>query len=698
MKQFLTVLFAVTTLGAFAQSSQVWLEKADEYFRKTDYANALVHYQLAINDSLALTTQVRPYEVEISNKKLKNSRGGDSTRIVPVIDYVHHQIALSYLLMKDYSHALEHFQQTTASGSFPEDRYYLGVAQMNAEQYRNAIQTFETYVSAPGGNDSLTKMALQLMTGSHYALDSMNVRTKIVVAKADSTLNSGTASFAPMLFANDTRLLFTSARPGGVVVDPEKQQSEYLCDLYWTERTGTGNGWTAATNFGRPLNTAQHDASGSFTNNNVLFYTRWSDEKRTDQSIYLGRMIDFLFFESYRLDSSINVPGYKSINPFVSLDGKTLFFSSNRPGGKGGMDIWKIAIDELGNPSGTAVNLGEPVNSEADELTPFFHEASSTLFFSSNGHYTIGGLDNFKSAYDRDNDSYAIPENMDMPINSSKDDSYLVWDLYMNKGYFASDREDCPTNHCYDIYEITNAPIRITLDGYVYDAQTEEILPDATVTFKDVRASFPSFTATTDEKGYYFTEIQQYWEVFAKAQKPKYFADGNYIDARKITEDTHLTQDFYLARIPLGEITIEGIEYDFDSDKLRPEAHTVLDKLAEFLELNDNLVVEINSHTDSRGPDIYNLDLSQRRAKSCVNYLIAKGISMDRLIPIGYGETQPAILLDANKQEVTGTDGQPVRLTEAYIESQPTKDKQEELHQRNRRTTFKVIGEAFVTP
>jgi len=695
MKQFLLFFFILSSFGLSAQSKTVWLYNADTYFSKADYPNALVFYKMALNDSLALTTQVLPYEVAMSNKKLAaGGKSVDSTKKVPAADYINHQIAICYQRTQDYERAVEHFKLTAATGSYPEDYYYLGAAQMNVEQYSDAILSFEQFVTRDPENDSLVRRALQSMTGSTHALDETHYRSQIVVNKADSVFNSGTASFAPMFFDNEERMLFTGARAGGVVVDPAKQQSEYLCDLYWTRKSG--DSWEPAVNFGRPLNTAQHDASGSFNNNNVIFYTRWSDEDRTEQNIYLGRMLDYLFFDSYKLDSSVNVPGYKSINPFVSLDGTTLFFSSNRPGGKGGLDLWKIAIDELGNPKGSAVNLGEPVNSDADEVTPFFHEASSTLFFSSNGHYSMGGLDIFKSAYDRDNETYAIPVNMDMPVNSSKDDSYMVWDRYMKKGYFSSDREECPTNHCYDIYEVQNAPIKIILDGYVYDAQTEEIIPQANLTFKDVRGGFAPFTLKTDDKGFYSTEIQQYWEVFIKAQKPKYFADATNVDARKITEDTHLTHDFYLKPIPADEIDIDGIEYDFDSDKLRPEALIVLDELYNFLVLNNNLVVEINSHTDVKGPDIYNLDLSQRRAKSCVDYLVSKGISRERLFPIGYGETQPAYLMDANKKAILDASGNRIRLTEEYIMAQASKEKQAQLHQRNRRTSFKVVNEEFL--
>jgi outer membrane protein OmpA-like peptidoglycan-associated protein len=487
--------------------------------------------------------------------------------------------------------------------------------------------------------------------------------------------------------------MFTSARKGGVILDPE-QQSDMLCDVYYTLKQENGE-WGPATNFGRPMNSAQHDAASAMNNTNVIFYTRWSDENRIDQHIHLARMVNFKFYESYKLPESVNLVGYKSIQPFVSMDGQTLFFSSNRPGGFGGMDLWKIQIDQLGNPVGDAENLGQTVNSELDEVTPFFHEASSTLFFSSNGHNSIGGLDVFRCYFDKENEAFANPENMGLPINSSKDDAYLIWDSKLKKGYLSSDREACAAGHCYDIYEITNAPIRIMLSGTSYNMETNDVLANTRLTFKDVDGNFKPFQIETDANGFYEKELEQGQEIFIKAQKTGFFADAASINTKIITVSMNLTQDFYLNPIPGDEIEIEGIEYDFDSDKLRSVSMEKLDKIYDFLVLNNNLVVEINSHTDARGSDIYNLDLSQRRAKSCVEYLISKGIERDRLVPKGYGETQPNFLAGPDKKPVLNEKGQRILLTEEYINKHQSKEKREELHQRNRRTSFKVIGEKF---
>jgi len=702
MKGFALLLLVLLPLMTFGQSRKVWLYHADNFYSEGDYQNALVNYQSALSDSVGLDFATIPYEISQSNLKIdKKSSDIDSTRTVPLADYIRHQIAMCYMKTFDYKRAVAHFKETSNMGSYPEDLYYLGVAQMNNTQHEDAVNTFENYIQSEKYSDSLLRSAQLLITGCYYAMDESNMKKKVTVTLLDTTVfNRGTSSFAPQYFGSENRLMFTSARPGGVLLDPEKQVSEYLCDVYWTEREENGN-WSNATNFGRPLNSAQHDASSSFNQlkvreeQSVIYYTRWSDSDRKKQNIHMSRMVDFKFYESFKLPENVNVEGYRSINPFVSLDGATLYFSSDRPGGQGGLDLWKIELDEAGLPIGEAQNLGRPVNSELDEQSPFFHTVSSTLFFSSNGHNSIGGQDIFKASYDQENKRYDAPENMGMPINSSMDDSYIIWDKFLKKGYFASDREPCEFGHCYNIYEVTNEPIEIALEGNVFDSETSEIIPGANLLFKDVEFQDPDTSLTADSEAYYYKKLKQNQELFIKATMPGYFADAASVNTRPVTVTMTLKQDFFLRPIPKDEIEIEGIEYDFDKATLRPRSKEILDELYEFLELNSNLVVEINSHTDSRGSETYNQDLSRRRALSCVDYLIGKGIAKERLIAKGYGETQPNFARDENKKPILDENGKRVILTEAYIMSLESKDLQEEYHQRNRRTAFKVVGEGF---
>lgn len=694
MKNILFILICILQFQLTAQSKQVLVFEADKYFEKLDYHNALINYQLSMSDTTGLSSFVLPYEIQTTTQKLsKKPVDKKASNPVKLEDYLNHQIALCYLYTFDYTNAEIHLSKSSESESYSEDKFLLAKSLMNNKKYSEAIEKYEEFIRSGDGSDSLNRVSQLSMTGCFYAMDENNMKMDVEVKMADtSVFNSGTAAFAASYFGSEDRLMFTSARPKGVILEPT-QQSEYLCDVYWTEKNEDGT-WKPAVNFGRPMNSAQHDAASAINNNNVIYYTRWNDENLHQRSIYLARMLNFQFFEAFKLDERVNVEGYKSMQPFITMDGRLMYFSSNKPGGKGGMDIWKIELDSLGNLKGDAVNLNFPINTEADEVTPFFHEASSTLFFSSDGNNSIGGLDVFKSSMDRELEVYSAPENMGMPINSSYDDAYLIWDAQLKRGYMSSDREPCTGGHCFDIYEVNNEPIRIKLEGIAYDFETNKILADTKLTFKDVDGKADNYTIYTDANGYYEKMLNQGVELFIKAQKEKYFADAAVVNTKSMTESSTIVQDFYLKPIPKEDIEIEGIEYDFDSDALRPASLAILDKLVEFLELNQNLEVEINSHTDARGSAVYNQKLSARRAKSCVDYLVSKGLDPTRLVAVGYGESMPNHLLGENKKPQLDANGAVIILNEDYINSK-SKEEQEILHQLNRRTGFKVTGENF---
>lgn len=696
LKKYFIVILMLLPFLATSQSRTVWIYYADEFYDHADYQNALLNYQNALSDTSGLHTSIIPYEINYTKKRFKNEEKQiDSNRVIPLKDYIQHQIGMCFIRTYDYTKAEAHFSKKETVDSYPEDLYHLAVAQMNNEKHESAIYTFEEYIASNNYSDSLLRSAQLSITGCYYAMDESNKHDMVIVEMADTTVfNKGTASFAPMYFGDEKSLMFTSAREGGVLFDPENQESAYLCDLYWT-RMSSDSTWEEAKNFGRPLNSGQHDASGALSKNDVIYYTRWNDEDKSEQHIYLARMVDLKFYDAFKLPESVNIAGYRSINPFVSTDGKTLYFSSDRPGGEGGMDLWTIELDETGNVTGQAVNLGRPINSELDEVSPFFHEVSSVLFFSSNGHNSTGGLDIYKAPFDKESEVYSTPENMGFPINSSKDDAYIIWDAMMRYGYFSSDRQDCENGHCYDIYTVRNEPIRIFLEGYAYDDDTKGVLPDTKLVFKDIESVFEPFEIATDENGFYRKELDKNQEIFVKATKPSYFADAATVNTKPITVSTTLLQDFYLNPIPKEEIEIDGIEYDLNSAKLRPSSTEVLDELYDFLILNDNLIVEINSHTDARGTQKYNQALSERRAESCVQYLIGRGISKDRMNAVGYGELQPNYLKNDDNEVVLDENNERITLTEAFINAQSTEELQEKYHQRNRRTSFKVVGESF---
>jgi outer membrane protein OmpA-like peptidoglycan-associated protein/tetratricopeptide (TPR) repeat protein len=693
MKKLFKLIILFLPILNFAQSKKLWIISADDAFKKKDYASAAYFYAKVLDDTTVLEQIVLPYETQLVNLKLnpwvkvpewslgkqkKDTNQIKSQKAIKISNYdlILYKLGLSYLFNKDYKHAVSTLKECSERKVFADALYYYGIALMNNKKYDQALKIFEEYNSSENASDSLKLLATKFQSSCFFGIEQEKKKREITVFKADTNVfNKGTSNFAPMYYMSPDKILFTSARKGNVVNDPEKEDPEYLCDIYWTEKIN--DSWIKPVNVGKPVNTAMHEGAAIVTPDEVMLFTRWSDFKREDIYIYAAKMNNGKFYESFKLNQNVNIPGYKSMHPFVTMDGRKLFFSSNRPGGLGGMDIWVCEIDEDG-VIGPPKNLGHPVNTIGDEVTPFFHQISQTLFFSSNGHPGMGGLDIFKSHYDEDNSTFEFPKNLGMPINSAKDDAYFIMDKTQYKGFFSSDREPCEGGHCYDIYEFINEPIIFDLKGYVYDAETNEPIPSALVTIKDVHGDDEPLYVITDEKGYYFTELKPDMEYFLKAQKNKYFAQSANLATKGKTETTHFEQDFYLNKIPAGEIEIEGIEYDFDKATLRPKSKEVLDKIVELLNLNDNISIEINAHTDSRGNDKYNLKLSKARAQSCVDYLISKGISKNRLKANGFGESQPLI----PDEEIN-------KLT-------PKSPEWEAAHQKNRRTAFRVIGESDI--
>jgi OmpA-OmpF porin, OOP family len=676
MKKILIFTLIFATIQFFGQSKKLWLKYGDEAFSKKDYPKAIEYYKKVLDDSTVLSELILPYEIQIVNLKTKEFKEDGNSKQkrngISKTDYLNHKLANAYRLNYDYLNSVNYFSKLEGKGH-TNDMYDYAMALLQVKNYKKSIQILDTLI-ASAKNDSLKKIFQKRLSFCYLALDSINNHKKnIHVQKMDTmVINAGTANFAPMYWNNPNKLLFTSARKGGVVINPEKQDSRYLCDLYFTEFKDSA--WSKAINFGRPVNTGLHEGSCVISTDEVMFFTRWGDGNRNESFIYMAKMKDGLFYEAYKLSETVNIPGYKAQQPFISEDKTKLFFSSNKPGGLGGFDLYVCNIDKNGL-TGEAENLGKLINTSGDETTPFFHDNSNTLFFSSNGHTGIGGLDIFKSSLNVQDSIYSFPRNLGTPINSSKDDAYYILNKTQSKGYFASDREFCPDGHCYDIYEFENEPITFDISGIVSDDITYDPIPNALVTIKDVTYEDEPIYLMTDKNGFYSTKLKADKQFFIKAQKKGYQASASSAATKGLTESAHLEQDFLLIVIPGTEIVIEGIEYDLNKTTLRPKSMEVLDKIYDYLLLNDNFSIEINAHTDTRGSDKANQILSQGRAQSCVTYLIGKGISKERLLPTGYGETRPLI-----------SDAEIAKMI-------PKSEEFEAAHQKNRRTAFRVMLE-----
>jgi hypothetical protein len=515
-----------------------WIHDADKFYTNADYFNALILYQFAQNDSMIKKESVLPYEVELTNQKLTvEGIRLDSTRVIPMNQYVTHQIAMCHFYLHNYQLAEQSFKISCVLPYYETDKFHYARAMKNNENYSFAASLFEEFITKYP-TDSLTPIAKLELEGCKYALEKHEDNWNVHVAMADtSVFNKGTVSMATMFFGRQNRLMFSSARKGGVILKPE-QNSELLFDIYWTEKSSDST-WIPAVNFGRPLNSASHDATATITDNNVIYYTRWNDKFRKDQYIHLARMVDFKFYESYTLESPVNYPGKKSVTPFVAEDGKTLYFSSNRDGGYGGMDIWKIPIDDQGRTIGAAVNLGPEVNSQMDEICPFIHAHSNTLFFSSNGYNSIGGYDVFKAGFDSESNKFNTPVNLGKTLNSSKDDMYFIIDSLMLNGFLTSDRASSGNVYPAKIYAFSNDQILITSIGHVTGSDGKP-LAKAKVEIKDVTSSLEPIFLETDVNGKFTTNLPFGYEFYIETQLLGYipnamnFSTKNYSTAQTV--------------------------------------------------------------------------------------------------------------------------------------------------------------------
>jgi OmpA-OmpF porin, OOP family len=683
MKRVVALFFiTVMSVASFAQSKREWAAYGDGAFKNEDYKSAVTYYLKAIDKGTSVDI-THPYETKAYNAppkrnkdSLSRSKGKDTTRLKetadPLEQYITHQIAESFRLNRDYKNAEIWFKKSVDnnSPSYPYEKFWYGDALMKNQYYPAAAYQFESVMSIAEGKDSVIfKQAKLKIAGCYLATDTTNVRKDVIITYLDSIFNTGSSSFAANYYGDPSMLQITTAREGNTVTDPKKQNPLYITDIYTVRKTEKG--WGDLKKVDGPADTDTHEGAGFLTlDRSNYYFTRWSTTNKNECSIYLSKNMNDKWLAAEKLNDNVNLVGYKTMHPALSPDGSILYFSSNRPGGFGKMDLWYVNLDDDGKPNGPPVNMGKMFNTSEDEVTPFFHYYTSTLYFSSDGHPGFGGLDIFKSSFNSDS-MWTAPKNMGAPFNSSKDDAYFVLERSQQHGFFTSDRKeckDCSGGACFKIYSVDKEPNVYDLRGTVYNAETNQVIANALLTFKDIRGDKEPFFLISDAEGNYATPLEEGWELYIKAQKNKFFGDAGNISTLGLTESQHFVKDFFLSPIPSGDIVIPGIEYDYDKATLRPASKKILDDLVDFLNLNNNLSVEISSHTDARGSDQYNLKLSSERAKSVVDYLIEKGIVKERLVAQGYGETKLLVPNAATEEE----------------------------HQKNRRTAFRPIKEGVI--
>lgn len=340
-----------------------------------------------------------------------------------------------------------------------------------------------------------------------------------------------------------------------------------------------------------------------------------------------------------------NSDSYQTAHPTLSPDGKMMYFVSDMPGSLGKSDLYKVAISEDGT-FGTPINLGKTINTEGRETYPFV-TAKNELYFSSDGHPGLGGLDIFAAKIPEDGNFTNI-QNIGEEANSPKDDFAFIINTDTKRGFLSSNRDGGEGNDdIYKFLETRELFIEQAIFGVVTDAKTNEVLPNTKITLLDEKFNKIAET-TTDEKGYYeFLKLEPNTKYYLRTEKPEY--DVKEIPVITGKEDGRTEVNIELDKtaqpIPVGGdiadvFKINLIYFDLDKWNIRPDAAIDLAKVLDVLEQYPTMKIDIRSHTDSRASHAYNEKLSDRRAKSTMAWLVSKGISKDRLTAKGYGETQ----------------------------------------------------------
>ena len=526
--------------------------------------------------------------------------------------------------------------------------------------------------------------------GSRYTIKKMEI------------FNSRRADYSPMLFGDDfDRLYFTSTRNEANGDELSGITGTKAGDIFFSEKDDKGK-WSRPEVVQGGLSTDYDEGACSFSTDGREMYLTIC---QTDPSS--PRLAQIV--KSSRSDASWSKPTEVKISndtlssyahPAISPDGQWLYFCSDMPGGKGGLDIWRVRLTTSG--MGGVENLGDPINTPGDEMFPAFRP-NGDFYFSSNGHAGMGGLDIFiakparseergtrneeRGTRNENSSNTYILEHPGYPLNSQADDFGMTFEGPYNRGYFCSNRGD---GRGWDhIYSFENPEIVQAIKGWVYEMDGYELTASEVHLVGDDGTN-EKLSVRSDGSFHYVVTPGVSYVMLATCKG--YLNHKEELRVEQAEESEEYTLQFPLASIT-APVLIDNIFYDFDKATLRPESTTALDELVTLLNENPNVTIELSAHCDFKGSAAYNKRLSQKRAESVVNYLIEHGIAADRLTPMGYGKEKPKRINKkvASKHKFL-KEGDV--LTEEFIQNLSEKE-QEECNQLNRRTEFTVLRTTY---
>jgi len=607
-------------------SYTIELEKADLFFKAKKYNTAALLYQ-----------KVYP--------KIKESESRDQTLF---------KIAESYRYSNNFSLAIKWYENLINS-KYPDPQVLFNYAQLikNFEKYEDAIRVFNDFLFEMPGN----KNALEAIAGCKMAME-WKAKPARYMVKNLSTINTPYSDYGP--YSSKQQLYFSSSRKEAQGSGIFEWTGQKYADIFSSNLV---NGKYSAAIPEKNLNSNYNEGAVCMDSAQNIYFTQCNgpDGNGLNCKIY----ISYLNGNQYATPQILpfNNDSFSCGHPAWDPQNKFLYFSSDKTGGYGKKDIWRIQYNYAKNTWSEAENLGTTINTDEDELFPSF-DKKGNLYFSSKGHLGMGGLDIYKSI----NIGQDSVQNLGSPINSGADDLGISWtgDSTALLAYFSSNRQGGIGDD--DLYAIYSKPFVLTLNGTVIERETEKVITNAQIEILDQNQK-NVLTLKTDEMGQFTTDLSFGKQYQLKSTKNNYLTAGLSLSPIFATNDSSIQVVLLMDFVPAkeAELTVQGIYYDLDQWDIRKDAQPILDSLASVLQLNPGLEIELASHTDSRADAAYNIELSNKRAKSCVNYLVNNGIQASRMKAVGYGEQ---FLVNDCKDGV---------------------DCSETEHQANRRTTIKFL-------
>jgi peptidoglycan-associated lipoprotein len=595
-----------------------------------------------------------------------------------------YMVAECYRLVNDPKNA-ETWYKKAAKSSFskPEAQYWFAESLKKNGKYQQAIDEFKNYKQIVNSDPR----ADQEIRSCELAVEWLQNPEAYKVAELKD-LNSKDADFSPSYGRDDFGVIyFTSARDAAAGNKTHGATGQSFTDIF-ESRLDKKSKWSTPVPV-ELINSEFEDGTPNLSSDfKEMYFTRCEAGKREKKGCVI--MYSKSTGDGWSEPKNLGIlpDSLVAAHPAISSDGLTLYFVSDIPGGFGRKDIYQVKRDKPGNAWSKPQNLGADINTGGDELFPFVRN-DGTLYFASDGNIGMGGLDIFKAKPQPDG-SWLV-QNMKSPINSFADDFGITFADGAERGIFSSTRKGRGND---ELYSFELPPLIFNITGLVKDEKTSVAITGSLVQL--IASDGSNLQVETGNSGDFRFALKPDVDYIFLASKKGYLNGKE----KETTKGQAKSRDF-MATILLTAIDrpieLPFIFYDFGKWDLRPESMVSLDKLVETLNDNPNVTIELMSHTDSRDTEEYNLDLSQKRAQSVVQYLIDKGIEPERLSPKGYGESSPKVV-DASITALNPFLKTGSVLSEQLINSLATDEQREIAHQINRRTEFRVLRTDFESP